>query len=248
MTANTDPIYSRAGLIPQSMLLTTAANDYTGVSIYNKEIFVADATNGSWIEKIRFKSRGTNVATVARIYINRGGYNVNFATAPAAPTGTPSASGGTMLTGTNYFATIIAIGPNNSQSVIGTYSAAVSVTGPTGSISWSWTAVAGASSYRIYVTNPAGPTGTATRYFTSATNSYTQTTMPELGTMDDPQTGNQFLFGEISLPATTASATVQTADIEYPLGFALPAGYEIYVGLGTTVAAGWQVSAIGGVY
>lgn len=247
MAGNTEPIFSRQGSVGQSMLLTTAANDYTGVSLNNKEVFSADPTNGSYIQRLRFKARGTNVATVARIYIGRGRANTNFATAPAAPTGTPATTGGSMLSGA-YFATIIAIGPDWSQSVIGTYSASVSVTGPNGQITWNWTAVAGAVSYRIYVTYAGGATGTAVRYFTATTNSYVQTTPPELGEFDDPQTGNQFLFGETSLPATTASATAAAPDIEYPLNLALPPGYCIFVGLGTTVAAGWQVSAIGGDY
>jgi hypothetical protein len=247
MPANTAPIFSKVGAIGQSHLLTTAANDYNGVSLHNRCVFYSDATNGGFIQRIRFKARGTNVATVARIYIGRGWVNTNFATAPAAPTGTPSTTGGTMLSGA-YFATIIAVGPGGSQSVIGSYSASVSVTGPTGSIAWTWTAVAGATSYRIYVTYAGGATGTATRYFTSSTNSYTQTTAPETGTGDDPMTGNQFLFGELSLPATTASASAATPDIEYSMNLALPPDHEVLVGLGTTVAAGWQVSAIGGAY
>lgn len=59
---------------------------------------------------------------------------------------------------------------------------------------------------------------------------------------------NNAFIGEISLPATTASATAATAEIEYPLGFAMPASHRIYVGLGTAVAAGWCVVCIGGQY
>ena len=86
------------------------------------------------------------------------------------------------------------------------------------------------------------------RYFTSATNSYSQTTMPAAGTFDDPMIGNTKLYGELSLPATTASATAATSDIDYPMNFALPPGYEIYVGLGTTVSAGWLVTPLAGDY
>lgn len=254
-TPNTDPIYSRTGIIGSHVNLTTAAADYTGTSYYNREVFAADSVNGGYIQRLRFKARGTNVATVARIYINKsfdalipgGGVNTNFAAAPTAPTGTPSAAGGTMLTGA-YFGTVIAVGPQGSQTPVGAFSTVVNVTGPTGSIAWTWTAVAGAESYRIYVGPPGAPTGFATRYFTSATNSYTQTAMPETGTNYDPYSGTTALYGELSLPATTAIATAATVDIDYPMNIALPAGYEIYVGLGTTVAAGWQVTAIGGSY
>ncbi len=60
-------------------------------------------------------------------------------------------------------------------------------------------------------------------------------------------TNNNF-YGEISLPATTASASAATPDIDYPMEFALPATCRIYVGLGTTVAAGWSCIAVAGQY
>lgn len=59
---------------------------------------------------------------------------------------------------------------------------------------------------------------------------------------------NNVFFGEFALPATTASASAPTADIEYPLGFALPPSFRIYVGLGTAVSAGWVFTAVGGNY
>lgn len=60
-------------------------------------------------------------------------------------------------------------------------------------------------------------------------------------------TNNQF-FWEISLPATTASTTSSTLDIDYPLWIALPPWYKIYVWLGATVAAWWVVCAIAWTY
>lgn len=243
---NNDPIYTRRGAITRAVLLTTAANDYMGLSVYNKEVFAADPTNGSYLQRLRFKALGTNVATVARIYLNNGLGNESFGAAVGAPTGTPSASGGTLLSGT-YYGTIIAIDEKGRQTPIGTISTGVAVTGPTGSIAWSWTAVPGAVSYRVYtgITNSAAANS---RYFTTATNSYNQTTMYVNGTYDDPSVANNKLYGEISLPATTAIATAATSDIDYPMNFALPPGWEIYVGLGTTVAAGWLVVPIGGDY
>ena len=59
---------------------------------------------------------------------------------------------------------------------------------------------------------------------------------------------NNSLFGQVSLPATTAINTAATVEIDYPLGFALNPGFRIYVGLGTTVAAGWVVVCVGGRY
>lgn len=144
MAVNIDPIYTLTGEVANNgttgmnQLITAAASDYTGVDADTSLVFTADATNGSYIQRLRFKAGGTNIATVARIYLNNG----------AAPT--------------------------------------------------------------------------------SATN-------------------NTF-YGEVSLPATTAIATAATADIDYPMNFALPAGFRIYVGLATAVSAGWVVCPIAGNY
>ena len=45
-----------------------------------------------------------------------------------------------------------------------------------------------------------------------------------------------------------AIATAATVDVDYPMNLALPPGYALIVGLGTTVSAGWVVTAIGGTY
>ena len=145
MAANTAPIYSITGdqsvndgtTMPSTF--TTAAADYTGATAtHNKLVFTADATNGGFIQRLRFKAIGTNTASVARIFINNGSANT-----------------------------------------------------------------------------------------TAANNAF---------------------YGEVSLPATTAIATAATIEIDYPMNFALKAGFTIYVGLGTTVAAGWVCVAIGGQY
>lgn len=144
MAANTNPIFSLSGdvsynsSVGMSQAVTAAANDYTGIGANNTLCFTADATNGSYVSRIRFKATGTNVASVARIFINNGATNA-----------------------------------------------------------------------------------TAT---------------------------NNAFYGEISLPATTASATAATIEIDYPLGFALPAGFRLYWGLATAVAAGWVATVIGGKY
>lgn len=59
---------------------------------------------------------------------------------------------------------------------------------------------------------------------------------------------NNILFDEISLAATTGSATSALAVYELPLNVALPAGYKIYITLGTTVAAGYYATVVGGKY
>lgn len=144
MAVNTDPIFTRVGDVSNNgttgmnQLILNAANDYTGIDADVSLVFTADVTNGSFIQRLRFKAGGTNVATVARIYINNGS--------------TP---------------------------------------------------------------------GTAT---------------------------NNLFYGEMSLPATTVSAVVATAEMDYPMNLPLNPGFRIYVGLATAVAAGWVVTAVGGKY
>lgn len=117
--------------------ITGASGDYTGAGANNALVFTADATSGGRVIGLHFEALGTNVQSVARIYINNGSTN-----------------------------------------------------------------------------------GTAT---------------------------NNVLVGKLTLPATTASNTVAeaTADYYFPGGYAdIPAGWRIYVGLGTAVAAGWVVTPI----
>jgi len=246
MAANGDPIYSRLADFQSGGTFTAAANDYTGQNINNNVIYTADATNGSYIQKLRFKSLGTNVATVCRLYINNGALRLAtvISAVSGTPTGTPSGSGGALQSG-NFFAKIVAIDAYGGQTAASTETASVAVTGPTGSITWNWTAVTGASSYKIYV----GPvTGGQASYFTSTTNSYVQTTT--IGQRDSLNGSilNNFFYGEVSLPATTASATVATADIDYPMNIPINPGYRLLGGLATAVAAGWHVTVVAGVY
>jgi hypothetical protein len=142
--ANNDPIYSKVGDVSANGTTTmpvgmvTATGDYTGVSANHVLVFTADATNGGFVQRLRFKATGTNTASVARIYLNNG-----------------------------------------------------------------------------------STAGTAT---------------------------NNTFYGEVPLPAITAINTTATLDIDYPMNFALNPGFRIYVGLGTTVAASWVCTAIGGKY
>lgn len=144
MAANNAPIYSIKGDVSANDGTTLALNvltltgDYTGASANHQLIHTADATSGSYVRRLKFVSAGTNVATVARIYLNNGS--------------------------------------------------------------------------------------------------------------DHTTAANNTLFGQLSLPATTAINTAATAELEYSIEVALPAGFCIYVGLGTTVVAGWSVTAIAGQY
>ena len=79
MAGNASPIYSRIGAIGgigSATLLTVSAADYTGVGAQNISIFTADANNGGFVQRLRFKSIGANTgAAVARVYINNGSTN-----------------------------------------------------------------------------------------------------------------------------------------------------------------------------
>jgi hypothetical protein len=143
MTANTNPIFSlkpnvsadNSTAMPAT--ITTATGDYTGASANHVLVHTAGA-NGSYVRALRFKAIGTNVTTVARIYINNG--------------------------------------------------------------------------------------------FTNAT------------------AANNVFIEEVQLPATTASNTAPTVTVSVPLELAIDPSFRIYVGVATTVAAGWVCSAIAGQY
>jgi hypothetical protein len=60
--------------------------------------------------------------------------------------------------------------------------------------------------------------------------------------------GNNAFHGQISLPTISATNTAATTELDYPMNFGLNPNHQIWVGLGTTVAAGWMCTAIGGSY
>ena len=144
MPQNKEPIFTLLGDISNNnvtgmnQLITLAAADYTGISANYALVWTTNPLSGGYVRGIKFKAGGTNVATVARIFINNGS--------------TPA---------------------------------------------------------------------------TAANNTF---------------------FGEVTLPATTATNTTATIEINYPLEMAIRAGFRIYVGLATAVAAGWTANAIAGQY
>lgn len=144
MAGNASPIYSRIGAIGlngAATLGTTIVSDYNGTGANNALVFTADATNGGFVQRLRFKALGTNASgSVARIYINNGSTNA-----------------------------------------------------------------------------------------TAANNTF---------------------YGEVSLPATTASTSSATPDIDYTMNLALPPGYRIVVGISSSAAlgTGWAATTIAGAY
>ena len=61
---------------------------------------------------------------------------------------------------------------------------------------------------------------------------------------------NSAIIGELGMPATTTSATAALPDFVYPMNFALPAGYKIYITVGTAPGGSCEltVTAIAGKY
>lgn len=74
MAANTVPIYPHVPGIGWATAITAANTAMDGTGTVTT-VFTADATDGSWVYEIRLKAAGTNVATVARIFINNGSTN-----------------------------------------------------------------------------------------------------------------------------------------------------------------------------
>ncbi len=253
MSANANPMFTRVGSVQGGVTLTTAAADYNGQSPLNGLVFQADPSNGSFLQKLRFKALGTNAASVARVYLNTGALNLAspLAAVSGTPTGTVSAGAGSLAVG-NCFAKVQAVDQWGGASALSSESAAVYVTNAGSAITWEWNAVAGAVRYRLFVGPVTG--GQVLLYETTGTSVLMDSATPGMGSTPpvhaDPTAYllTNILFGEANLPATTASASVSSPEVEYPMNLALPPGQHVYVGLGTTVAAGWVVTAVGGHY
>lgn len=249
MAGNQNPIFSRIGDIQGGVTLQTAAADYNGQSNNNSCVFVADNTNGGFIQRLRFKATGTNIATVARIYINNGNaQHVSVCSTPGTPT-IANTTGGTLPVA-SYSAKVQALDARGAPTAWSTNSAVTAIAG--GAANVSWTAVANAACYRVAIGLTGGnegvilPTTNATFILVTSIDNFTNTDIRDLG---QPQLLlNNYLFGEVSLPATTGTATAATVEIEYPMNVALPPGFRILVGLGTTVGNSWICTAIGGKY
>lgn len=59
---------------------------------------------------------------------------------------------------------------------------------------------------------------------------------------------NNVLYDEVDLPSSTVDANNSIVGWTKNLKIALPAGYRVYLTLGTASANGWAVTAVGGKY
>jgi hypothetical protein len=58
---------------------------------------------------------------------------------------------------------------------------------------------------------------------------------------------NNFFFGEVSLPTTSASTSVAQVELSMPFNLALPAGYKIIWSLAAAPGGGgWAATGVGG--
>ncbi len=138
MPANNSQIFSRVADIQwaNSVLAVNTTKDLSTGTIYL--VATADATNGGRFSKLIVQPRGTNIATVLRVFLNNG-----------AATGTPA---------------------------------------------------------------------------------------------------NNALIKDVTMAGTTNSEVAAVGNTEIPLDLSVPPGYRIYVTVGTGIAAGLDVAAIGGKY
>ena len=83
MSANISPIYSGKPKIGWATAdgdggsagpIKTANTAKDGTGTVNT-IFTADATNGSYVDRVIMRPAGSNIATVVRIFVNNGGAN-----------------------------------------------------------------------------------------------------------------------------------------------------------------------------
>ncbi|MFA6005802.1 MAG: hypothetical protein WC775_04950 [Patescibacteria group bacterium] len=156
--------------------------------------------------------------------------SMNYITNGAgAPAGTPSASGGSMATGTYYYVvTVVGADGETQQSA---QSAAKAVTGPTGSVALSWTNVTGAAYYKVYRTTTSGSYGatsliaTGTCAFVKATSctdtaASTSTGAPPAAANEN---ANMFAVDNLGNATTTGTLTIagksQTGGTAQILGF-----------------------------
>ncbi len=123
-----------------------------------------------------------------------GGQSTNIGP-PGTLTATPSASGGTLATGT-YAARVTALvlrgfdkaekaPPNNIAEADGestpSDATGISVTGPNGSVALTWPALKGAVAYNVFFTSAGGAVATARWTATVTVNAYTVTAVPAGG-------------------------------------------------------------------
>ena len=135
-------------------------------------------TGNTWVDNPIFISRASGL-------LSFNWFNTNALSAPGAATGVGSTTGGSLAAAT-YYVKVCAVDGLGAVTPVGAESAAVTTTGTTSSIAYTWASVPRASSYRVYYGTAAGAENA---YFTTNTNSFTLTATN--GTAGTPPTVNR---------------------------------------------------------
>lgn len=72
MAGNNNPLFVKQGSLAWGAPLTAADTTKDGTSLTATNLIETANVEGSYIMGIRFKSRGANVATLARVFLNNG--------------------------------------------------------------------------------------------------------------------------------------------------------------------------------
>lgn len=113
--------------------------------------------------------------------------------------------------------------------------------------------VSGSTSYSVFTAGPNGSYVSKIRFRHLPLGNNSSATRASVWINNGSAVGtvaNSTLWDEITIAANTVNNAAASINYELPLNFALPAGYVIYVTLGTTPTAGSfiQATVIGGNY
>jgi hypothetical protein len=158
-----------AGIYANASAVWTASTAATYLSFWNTA--QGSTTN---TERGRWNSTGLSMGAFAAAQKLHFPYNdvvIMEMTTPGAPSGTPSTTGGSMDDGTYYYV-LTARDRFTGETVKGTQSAAITITGGggNGSVALSWTNLAQAYSYKLYRTTVSGTYTTPALIATLPTN------------------------------------------------------------------------------
>lgn len=73
-TLNTQPIFTASGDTQWAVSAVTA-NTTKDLTLGTNYLVFSASSNGGYVQRLRFRALGTNVATVARVFINNGSTN-----------------------------------------------------------------------------------------------------------------------------------------------------------------------------
>ena len=127
---------------------------------------------------------------------------------------TPSASGGTLATGTYYYA-VTALDRNGNETTRSIQTPGVPVTGPNGSVVLKWKPIAGAYSYKLYRTTTSGTYGASSYLITvgTASSSTTNTTVDYIDTGTATSSGQPPVSNTTNAGAYLSRGTVPNSGL-----------------------------------